>query len=91
MTNINEMLQQNIEFAARLIEQKKKEIKMKKDEKVRAETRIEENEKGLLKDYEEVKAMGFDPDTIEEALRELDQSLEKYNEQILEYIDILNA
>lgn len=91
MANINEMLQQNIEFAARLIEQKKKEIKMKKDEKVRAETRIEENEKGLLKDYEEVKAMGFDPDTIEEALRELDQSLEKYNEQILEYIDILNA
>ena len=91
MANINEMLQQNIEFAARLIEQKKKEIKMKKDEKVRAETRIEENEKGLLKDYEEVKAMGFDPDKIEEALRELYQSLEKYNEQILEYIDILNA
>jgi len=91
MANINEMLQQNIEFAARLIEQKKKEIKMKKDEKVRAETRIEENEKGLLKDYEEVKAMGFDPDKIEEVLRELDQSLEKYNEQILEYIDILNA
>lgn len=91
MANINEMLQQNIEFAARLIEQKKKEIKMKKDEKVRAETRIEENEKGLLKDYEEVKAMGFDPENIENAIKELDKSLEEYNQKILEYIKILNA
>ena len=57
MSNINEVLNTNIELAVKTIEQQKKEIKAKKDEKVRAETRIEENEKGLQKDYEEVKAM----------------------------------
>ncbi len=91
MNNINETLNKNIEAAVKIIEQQKKEIKMKKDEKVRAETRIEENEKGLLKDYEEVRAMGFDPENIENAIKELDESLEEYNQKILEYIKILNA
>lgn len=91
MNNINETLNKNIEAAVKIIEQQKKEIKMKKDEKVRAETRIEENQKGLLKDYEEVKAMGFDPENIENAIKELDESLEEYNQKILEYIKILNA
>lgn len=91
MNNINETLNKNIEAAVKIIEQQKKEIKMKKDEKVRAETRIEENQKGLLKDYEEVRAMGFDPENIESAIKELDESLEEYNQKILEYIKILNA
>lgn len=91
MNNINETLNKNIEAAVKIIEQQKKEIKIKKDEKVRAETRIEENQKGLLKDYEEVKAMGFDPENIENAIKELDESLEEYNQKILEYIKILNA
>lgn len=91
MNNINETLNKNIEVAVKIIEQQKKEIKMKKDEKVRAETRIEENQKGLLKDYEEVRAMGFDPENIENAIKELDESLEEYNQKILEYIKILNA
>jgi Holliday junction resolvasome RuvABC DNA-binding subunit len=91
MNNINETLNKNIEAAVKIIEQQKKEIKMKKDEKVRAETRIEENQKGLLKDYEEVRAMGFDPENIENAIKELDESLEEYNQKILEYIKILNA
>lgn len=91
MNNINETLNKNIEAAVKIIEQQKKEIKMKKEEKVRAETRIEENQKGLLKDYEEVRAMGFDPENIENAIKELDESLEEYNQKILEYIKILNA
>lgn len=91
MNNINETLNKNIEAAVKIIEQQKKEIKIKKDEKVRAETRIEENQKGLLKDYEEVRAMGFDPENIENAIKELDESLEEYNQKILEYIKILNA
>lgn len=91
MNNINETLNKNIEATVKIIEQQKKEIKMKKDEKVRAETRIEENQKGLLKDYEEVRAMGFDPENIENTIKELDESLEEYNQKILEYIKILNA
>lgn len=91
MSNINEVLNTNIELAVKTIEQQKKEIKAKKDEKVRAETRIEENEKGLQKDYEEVKAMGFDPLKIKEAIEELDKSLEEYNKQILDFINTLNA
>jgi septal ring factor EnvC (AmiA/AmiB activator) len=91
MSNINEILNKNIELAVKTIEQQKKEIKAKKDEKVRAETRIEENEKGLQKDYEEVKAMGFDPSKIKETIEDLDKSLEKYNQQILDFIKILNA
>lgn len=91
MNNINETLNKNIEATVKIIEQQKKEIKIKKDEKVRAETRIEENQKGLLKDYEEVRAMGFDPENIENAIKELDESLEEYNQKILEYIKILNA
>jgi|GEM_PF-4544740 len=91
MNNINETLNKNIEAAVKIIEQQKKEIKIKKDEKVRAETRIEENQKGLLKDYEEVRAMGFDPENIENAIKELDESLEEYNQKILEYVKILNA
>ena len=91
MSNINEVLNTNIELAVKTIEQQKTEINAKKDEKVRAETRIEENEKGLQKDYEEVKAMGFDPLKIKEAIEELDKSLEEYNKQILDFINTLNA
>lgn len=91
MSNINEVLNKNIELAVKTIEEQKKQIKAKKDEKVRAETRIEENEKGLQKDYEEVKAMGFDPSKIKETIEDLDKSLEEYNKQILDFIKILNA
>jgi len=91
MDNINEVLNKNIELAVKTIEQQKKEIKAKKDEKVRAETRIEENEKGLQKDYDEVKEMGFEPAKIKETIQSLDDSLEEYNKQILDFINVLNA
>lgn len=91
MSNINEVLNKNIELAVKTIEQQKREIKAKKDEKVRAETRIEENEKGLQKDYDEVEAMGFEPTKIKETIESLDKSLEDYNQQILDFIKILNA
>lgn len=91
MNNINEVLNKNIELAVKTIEEQKKQIKAKKDEKVRAETRIEENEKGLQKDYEEVKAMGFEPSKIRETIEELDKSLEEYNQQIMDFIKKLNA
>lgn len=91
MKNINDVLSKNIENAVKIIEEKKREIKMKKDEKVRAETRIEENQKGLEKDYEEVRALGFDPEKIDEAIKKLDETLEEYNKQILQYIDMLNS
>lgn len=86
--NINDTLNNNIEKAVQLIEQQKQEIKRKKDEKLRAETRIEENQKGLQQDYDEVEALGFEPDKIDEAIQSLEESLKKYNQDIL---DILNA
>lgn len=91
MSNINETLNKNIEVAVKIIEQQKQDIKIKKDERVRAETRIEENEKGLQNDYKEIEALGFDPTKIQETLESLDKSLEEYNQKILDYIQVLNA
>lgn len=91
MNNITEILNNNIEKAMRIIKQQKEQIKIKKNERLKAETRIEENEKGLQKDYEEVMAMGFQPDKIEEAIQELDKQLEQYNKMIMEYINVLNS
>lgn len=65
----------NLEKALNLLEAEKAELKKKKEEKLRAETRIEENEKGLKKDYEEVKLLGYDPEKIDEVLEELDETL----------------
>lgn len=87
----NEAIVNNIEKAVKLIEQQKQEIKSKKDARLKAETRIEENEKGLNKDYEEVRNMGFDPEKIDEAIAQLDETLERYNKEILEYIEKLEA
>ena len=76
----------NIEKAVKLLDLKKKELKTKKDAKLRAETRIEENEKGLKKDYEEVEMLGFDPSKIEESLKEMDKTLAEYNSNIKELL-----
>lgn len=76
----------NLEKAVALLETKKNELKLKKDEKVRAETRIEENEKGLKKDHEEVVLLGFEPEKIDEAISELDESLQGFETEIEEII-----
>ena len=89
--SINETLNKNMELAVRTIEEQKKAIKLKKDEKVRAETRIEENEKGLQKDYDEIEAMGFSPDNISETLASFDKSLEDLNNQILDCLQKING
>jgi len=91
MTNITETINQNIEVVVKKIEDKKVLIKKIKDDKLRAETRIEENQKALDKDFEEVKEMGYEPENIEKAIAEIDKTLENYNTQIVEYLNVLNS
>ena len=79
----------NLEKALNLLETEKNELKKKKEEKLRAETRIEENQKGLKSDYEEVKLLGYDPEKIDEVLEELDQSLLTFENEIKEIIEKL--
>jgi len=81
----------NLEQAVKLLDAKKEELKKKKDEKLRAETRIEENEKGLKKDYEEVELLGFEPAKIDEAIKELDESLKTFDVEIQEIIKQLES
>lgn len=76
----------NLEKAVQLLDSKKAELKKKKDEKLRAETRIEENEKGLKKDHDEVIGLGFAPEKIDESIKDLDNTLLKYGEQIEDII-----
>lgn len=87
--NIAEDLNKNIEEAAKLIDTKKKEIKNEKELKLKTETRMEENQKGLEKDYQDVRDMGFEPEKIDETLAEMDETLGEYNNKIQELIEKL--
>lgn len=91
MKNIVDQINNNMERAVKLLDIKRKELKNKKDAKLRAETRIEENEKLLQKDYKEVKMLGFNPEKIDEAIEEMDKSLIKYNAKLEELIKKLEA
>ncbi|QUH22064.1 hypothetical protein [Alkaliphilus sp. B6464] len=91
MSTIVNQIDNNVEKAVKLLDDKKKELKQKKDARLRAETRIEENEKGLKKDYEEVEMLGFDPEKIDDAIKEMDKTLADYDSKLEGLIKKLEA
>lgn len=85
MSNVND----NVQKAIQLIEQQKENLKRKRELKLKAETRLEEMEKSLTNHYKEIESLGFNPEKLDEAIAEIDKSLEEYNNKIMEYINEL--
>ncbi|MFW6025658.1 MAG: hypothetical protein ACOCRX_04885 [Candidatus Woesearchaeota archaeon] len=81
----------NIEKATELIKTKKEQIANEKNNILKCETRMEENLKSLDNDKKEVTELGFNPDNLDEELKNIDKDINDMNIEIEEIIEQINA